>query len=436
MRNPIPLIRRVSSCLADLATDRTGAAAVVLALSLASMLGLAGLGTEVAAWYTTKQTMQGAADAAAYTAMTALAAGASNAQFTTEAKSIAGGYNFINGTAGVAVTVNNPPLSGSYAGKSSAVEVIIAQTQTPMISGLFLSSGPTIQARSVAAAVTTGSGCVLTLDKGDVVDLSDSGSAVLNLNACSLYVNSDDSSALTMSGSATIDAGAAYITGGVHTSGGAALDTTKGTYTGTPPVNDPYASVAIPSYSGCSQNSYSLGGGAVQTLSAGVLPYVFCNGLSLSGGATLTLNPGVYIIDAGSFSVSGGSTLTATGGVTIVLTSHTGSNYATASFSGGSTVSVTAPTTGPTAGLAFFQDRNAPSTGTNSFTGGSTQNIVGAIYFPNQAVSFSGGGGSSGATCTQLVVLKASFSGSSTFNNNCASAGTATIGSTSNKMVE
>ena len=91
---------------------------------------------------------------------------------------------------------------------------------------------------------------------------------------------------------------------------------------------------------------------------------------------------------------------------------------------------------GATAGLAFFQDRNAPSTGTNSFSGGSTQNITGAIYFPNQAVAYSGGGGVHVAPCTQLVVYKASFSGGSNFSNNCAGVGTATIGSTSNQIVE
>ena len=437
MNNPIKHICQESSCLRGLAADRSGAAAVMLALSLSSVLGMAGLGTEVAAWYMTKQTMQGAADAAAYTAVTAKGKGASVAQITTEAQSVAGNYNFINGTTGVTVTVNSPPLSGSHAGKSSAVEVIISQPQTPMISGLLMSSGPTIQARSVAAAVTAGSGCILTLDSGNVVDLSDTGGSVLNLNACSLYINSTASNALSMSGSATIDAGAAYIVGGASESGSASLNTTKGTYTGVAPISDPYADVNIPFYSGCNQNSYSLSGGATQTLSAtGTTPYVFCNGLSLSGSSKLTLNPGVYIIDRGSFSVSGGSTLTATGGVTIVLTSSTGSNYATASFSGGSIVTVTAPTTGATAGLAFFQDRNAPSSGTNSFSGGSTQNITGAIYFPNQSVSYSGGGGVDVAACTQLVVYKASFSGSSNFSNNCAGVGTATIGTTSNQLVE
>ena len=121
--------------------------------------------------------------------------------------------------------------------------------------------------------------------------------------------------------------------------------------------------------------------------------------------------------------MSGGSTFNATGGVTIVLTSSTGSNYATADISGGTYVNITAPASGPTAGLAFFQDRNAPSNGTDSFSGGATQNITGAIYFPNQDVNYSGGTATGGSQCTQLIAYTMTFSGGSTFNNNCAGVG-------------
>ena len=435
MKNPIKHLCRGSGWLRALAADRTGGAAVTLALGLSSVLGMAGLGTEVAAWYTTKQTMQGAADAAAFTAMTALGKGATVAQLTTEANSVAGNYNFVNGTASVTVTVNSPPASGSYAGKATAVEVIVSQPQTPLISGVIMSTGPTISARSVAAAVTTGSGCVVALDKGDVVDVTDSGNTILNLNSCSLYINSNDSAALTMTGGAVIDAGAAYITGGVSTSGGAALDTTKGTYTGTPPISDPYGYANIPSYSGCNQTNYNDNSSTPVTINAtGTTPYVFCNGLNMTSHASLTLGPGVYVIDRGSLSMSGQTTLTS--GTTIVLTSSTSSGYATTNITGGASVSITAPTSGATAGLALFQDRNAPTGPDNKLTGGDTQNIVGAIYFPNQNVTYAGGVSTGGATCTQLVAYTLKFSGNSTFNSDCGSAGTLTIGTTGNQLVE
>jgi Flp pilus assembly protein TadG len=422
--------------LKALLADRSGGSAITLAISLSAMIGVSGLGTEAGGWYVTKRTMQGAADAAAFTAATALSAGATPAQFLTEARSIAGSYRFLNGSSGVTVAVNSPPSAGSYLNNANAVEVVISQPQTPQLSGLFLSTGPTIEARAVALISASGNDCVLALDKGNVVDVTDSGATNLNLTNCSIYINSSDTTALTMSGGAIITASAAYITGGDSLSGGAKLNTTSGVHTGATPISDPYANVPVPSYSGCDKQNFSMSGGASNELAAGASPYVFCNGLSLSGGSSLKLDPGIYVIDRGSLSISGNSTLTATGGVTIVLTSSTGSNYATVSISGGSTVSINAPASGPTAGIAIYQDRNAPANGIDSLSGGSTQNILGAIYFPNQTVTFSGGAGAGSTSCTQLIALKLSFSGNSTFNSTCTGVGVATIGGTAGQLVE
>jgi hypothetical protein len=85
-------------------------------------------------------------------------------------------------------------------------------------------------------------------------------------------------------------------------------------------------------------------------------------------------------------------------------------------------VDIAAPTSGSLPGLAFFQDRNAPQIANpppNSFTGGTTQKITGAIYFPNQGMIFNGGTTTGGAICTQLVGLTITFNGNAAFNNNC-----------------
>ncbi len=327
--------------------------------------------------------------------------------------------------------------SGNYTTNASAIEVIVSQPQTMLFAQLFLSSPPTVLARAVAvtSASTPGTspdGCVMALDKGNVTDINDGGGATLNLKQCSIYVNSSSSSALTMTGGAQINAKSAYIVGNYSAKGGAALNTTAGTNTGVNPTADPYASVQVPSYSACNQTGFSKASTGTTSLgpttSGGT--YVFCNGLSLAGGATLNLSAGVYIINGGNLSVKGGATINATGGVTIILTSSSGSNYGTVSIAGGTNVNVTAPTTGPTAGLAFFQDRNAPQGPANDFTGGTTQNITGAIYFPNETVSYTGGATTGGAVCTQLIALTLSFVGTSTLSSSCSGTGVKGIGGT------
>jgi hypothetical protein len=268
------LIRRGSSgfsgSFSGLGADCTGATVLIVAFALVGMIGVAGLATEAAAWYLKRQTMQGATDAAAFTAATAKGAGATSAQIIAEATSIAGSYHFVAGDAGATVNVNSPPVSGNYISNVNAVEVIIGQRQRPLLSALFLSVGPMIQARAVAIA-KSGPGCVLALDTGDVTDPLVVGHTTLTLNSCSVYVNSSSPAALTMTGNSTIDAVAAYITGGVTTSGGASLNTTKGTYTGVPPTADPYANVAIPAYSGCNQTNFILTG-TTASLTAGASP--------------------------------------------------------------------------------------------------------------------------------------------------------------------
>jgi Flp pilus assembly protein TadG len=430
----LPTNARFAKALKRFTADQRGATAIVTALWLSGMLGFAGLATQASLWYVTQRNMQGAADSAAYSAAIALSNSESSTQFTTEAQSVAGMYNYVNGS-GATVTVNNPPASGPNASNSSAVEVIISQSQPLMLAGLFLGNSPTIQARAVAATNINGGGCVLSLDKAAVSNDADtlSGNANLTLGQCSLYINSPESDALNMNGNASVTANGAFVTGGDQLSGNATLGKTP-LATGVPPAPDPYADVSIPSYSGCNQNSYSLSSNLTATINAtGSTPYVFCGGLNLSGNSSLTLGAGTYIVNAGTLGLSGNATLTAISGTTIILTGNATDGYASLNISGNANLYVQAPSSGPLSGLAIFQDRNATNA-TDSFSGNGSLNIVGAAYFPNEPVNFSGNASTAppngtASTCTQLIALTLTFSGNSNISNsNCSGTGVASIG--------
>src|SRR5690348_1382452 len=75
---------RSSGFLKRLSGDRSGASAVMIALAMTGLLGLAGLGTEVGMWYVSKRTMQGASDSAAFSAAMAKYNGESQNQVTAE----------------------------------------------------------------------------------------------------------------------------------------------------------------------------------------------------------------------------------------------------------------------------------------------------------------------------------------------------------------
>ena len=163
-------------------------------------------------------------------------------------------------------------------------------------------------------------------------------------------------------------------------------------------------------------------------------PGVYCGGMSLNAGAAVTLSPGIYYLDRGSLQVNGGASLTGTG-VTLVFTSSTGQNYATATINGGATVNLTAPTSGPTPGIVLFGDRNMP-TGTGfKFNGGASQYFGGAIYIPQGAVDFAGGANTS-TGCTQLIGDTLTFTGNSNLSINCSGSNIKPIGTSLAKLVE
>src|SRR5262249_9483516 len=150
------------------------------------------------------------------------------------------------------------------------------------------------------------------------------------------------------------------------------IKATQGIWSGSAAASDPYASIDNPTPSGPSRTCCNK---VTDTLDPGI----YKNGIKLTAGMNITLNPGVYYIEGSGLDIAGGATLTGTG-VTLVFTSANGSSYAGATINGGATVNLTAPTTGPYAGIVMFGDRNMPA-GTNfTFTGGATQAFTGAIY--------------------------------------------------------
>lgn len=403
--------------LRDFRRDTSGSYLVILALMTPVMIGSVGLGIDYGLWLYTQQTMQAAADSAAVSAAT------SGSNIAVEAEGVAATYGFVKDSGGVTMTVNQPPASGSHTSVSNAVEVILHSVQTPQFSALLSAQPFTITVRSVAVA-TPGTGCVLTLNANASGAVTTQGSSVTNLSGCNLYTDSSDSAAVTVGGTASLTALSVGVVGGVS----GTVNTTGGIHTGVAPLTDPYASMSFGSFSGCDQKNYSTNKN--DTISAGV----YCGGISVKAGATLTLNPGIYYLDQGSLSIEGNGVLTGTG-VTLVFTSSTGKNYATASIASNASINLTAPTTGPTAGIVLFGDRNMPQGTTFKLTGGSTQTFGGAIYLPKAALTYSGGsGGNTG--CTQIIADTVTFTGNSGMAINCSGQGTKAIGSGTAQLVE
>lgn len=411
--------------------DRSGSVAILFALMFTVLLGFTALATEVGFVLFKQRQMQSAASSAALGGATALMTG--HPTFSVEAAAIATGAGFTTGTVNgivTTVTVNNPPKAGNHIGDANYVEVIILQPQTLPLSNLppFGITQWKIQARAVAAEGNNAGDCILQLNTSSNPGLWLTGGAAINAPLCGVAANSSESEAVYVEDGASLTVASVTVVGTVNSSGGT-ITSTKPVQTSQPAVADPYAGVAIPTYSGCAFNNYYTN--TTGTLSASG---TYCGGISIGGG-TITMNPGVYILNGGYFSVTAGATVKGTG-VTIVMTGSSPANVATLSIGGGSLITLSAPTTGATAGLVFFQDRTAVSTSVDSIQGGGQLNVTGAIYFPNQEVEYSNGSVTNSSTCTQLIASVIMFTGGASFSNGCASAGVSAIGTSPSQLVE
>jgi hypothetical protein len=225
-------------------------------------------------------------------------------------------------------------------------------------------------------------------------------------------VDSTSSTALSISGNNTrLNAASVSIVGNYSTGGGAVV--APAPYVHAFAEADPLASSTAPAVGACNATDFSVSSGDVRTISEGV----YCGGISVSGGARLTLNPGNYILKGGGLTVAGNSALFGSG-VTFYNTFAVGHTYGAIALAGGATIQLSAPLTGPLAGVLFFQDRSVAGGVASTIAGGATSFFNGALYFPTTSLSFSGG---TGSDYTIIVAKQLICTGGTTLNNNYSS---------------
>jgi Flp pilus assembly protein TadG len=381
-----------------------GQALVAVALGLVVLLGMLGLGIDFGYLRYEKGKMQAAADAAAI-------AGAAEVLYTdvsTAAQAAATADGFANGTSGVTVTVNHPPLSGPNTGNSNYVEAIVAQNQPTFFMKVLGVNSVPLSARSVA----------LGSSPNCIYGLGTSGDSIDNLLAfvtvhCGVISNAN----LGVVGVLT----ATSI--GVHGVVNGFVFTNPPARTGIPQVSDPFASLTTPTAASCAASGHPTK--TVITTNTTLSQGTYCGGINILGG-NVTFNPGIYILNGGGFQMTNlfGGTVSGTG-VTFYNTGigagscNTCYGPMTTFLTTGSSLS--APTTGTYAGLLFFQDRSNPQTASfNANFGTSTTFMEGAYYFPDATVQFNFDFGAS-AAYTILVAKEVQWFVSFTVNNDFSS---------------
>ena len=379
--------------------DKRGNALLIAAGALPMIVGAAGLASDTIQWVLWKRQLQRAADSAAIAGVYAKIAGQNvDTQVSNDVtKNNQTGITLYSGP-----TIGYPPDGADY---TNSVSVGLQVQRSLSFSSLFLSSVPIITANATAAGVATGKYCVVSLENTGVTGITAGGSTTVNLG-CGMITNSTSLNAAIAFGSSSVAASPVAAVGGLSTGQNWAAGTVLLPFTIA--EQDPFAAVPAPTIPSPCNGSLSVSPNQTANVSPGCYTSVNVQG-------TMNFAPGLYII-TGTMSGNAQAKLSCTG-CSFIFTNSNPASTGGISFNGGAQFNLSAPTSGPYAGILFYQNRGAPA-GTNTLNGNSSSTFQGAAYFPNQNITFTGASGTT-YNCLQLVARTVTFMGNSTVTNNC-----------------
>ncbi len=362
---------RLRARLARLPRDRRGGTAVTFGLLAAGLLGASGLAIDYANLANCRSDLQRIADTAALSAAREFRLG--NADATTigrVATAYARGALDQHGlTAEITPTVD-----------TTAKTVTVRLVGTVATYMIHLADDTSAHASVQATAKVVGGApiCVIGLNTNQQQTVHLSQSAKLKAPGCSVYSDSSNGKGLYIQDDATLDAAFICSSGGKEKLGAGTFNPTP--QTDCPVIPDPLAARPEPPVpSTCSRTNYVISFGT-----AILKPGLYCGGLTVKGTAHVRLEPGVYVIKDGDFLVTD-------------FASFTGTNvgfYLTGSdprlrFERAATVSLTAPKTGPLAGILVFEDRSVSHIVKHEISADNANTLLGTFYIPRGQLDIS-----------------------------------------------
>lgn len=397
-----------------LAADRSGVTAVITALVLTILMGFCGLAIDVVMWEVNQRTMQGAADQSALAGATAYRNAAETGPLgdSTTAQNAAYATAIRSGYAASAVAV--AAYNGGACKSDGCLQVTISQPQPRFFTAIFLKTPVTASASAVgtckgcesgASAVGSNGGnpCVMALDSSGKGVVTVSGTPTMSLISCNLYNNSPQTDATILNGGGIVQG--CTVTNACGSQAFLAQPNTPSGKIDVPVVNnaspapDPYAGLVPPNPSPPCKN--------LPSPPINVPSGDYCGGSKFQN-LTITFAPNAVIyVDGGLDLHSGSTSLTGTG--VILYVQSDGSSSEGSTINATTTINISAPTTGPYAGVVAWFAGSSPV----SYSGANGSAFKGAIYAPTADVTYTGNAAST-STCTRLVAASVSLSGTST----------------------
>jgi len=354
-----------------------GQAIVLLVLLLVGLIGITALAVDGGRLYSDRRRAQNAADNAALAGAYAVCAGG-DVGATARAAALNNGFN--NDGSTNTVTIHHPPSGGPYSGNNQYVITAISSTQATTFARLIYSGNLVVTTRATARCRDRFEYALVALNGSNTVrGLSIIGNGDVVVNGGGAVSNSTHpTQSLYETGSGTFTADPIDIVGGIQ--GDGFLPDPPNSPAD--PVTDPLADVQPPPKPAGACTTVDLTGSGSITLDPGL----YCE-ITAASNINIFMNPGIYYIDGpGGFSVSSNASIIGAG-VLIYL----GENAAGVTIIGNGSINLTAPASGPYAGLLFYVDRN--NTNPINGTGNGSWSGTGTIYAPSSDITLSGDSG-------------------------------------------
>lgn len=349
-----------------------GQALILIVLGMVALIGLTGVAVDGSLAYTDRRQAQNAADSAALSAALAYIRGEDMQAAALQAATQNG---YANGTEST-VAVHQPPVDGPYAGNAQYIQVVITskvQARFGTVVGIDEINN-TVQAVSRAKPVTQDNmvfgNAVVALKEHGRGAMRSHGNNNLEVYGGGLFVNSDDECAFDQMGNSTIFA----PNGGLNTVGGVCLrgsiDPASHIDTGASAV--PYPPISLPPTPLCT--------GPAAVNGNTMLPGYYESNHSFPPSGVDILNPGIYCVDA-TFMLNAHDRLVGHDVVIYMVDENI-------HWDGQAEIDLTAPTTGPFAGLLIYM----PLTNDEGIilNGNMESSLVGTILAPASDIQLNG----------------------------------------------
>lgn len=418
--------------LADLKTDTSGNALLLMAIGIPMLIGAAGAAVDMTQWYTWKRELQQATDQGAIAAAWALSSTSMRDKYTTR-----GQQDYQNN---LALTKNYATAASfrlaSYSnGSNNSVVASASMTRSLPFSSFLTGRSVTVRSTSQAAfsAGADYNACLIsTGDTGTTFQVG--GNANVQAH-CGLAALSCSDNAII------IDASATVVTDSIATCGTASVPPANQsvvTQTAEGALQDEFSDLTPPDNP--TKRTYACSGTG-QNKQASPLAGTYDGGLTVT--CKTTFGTGIYVINGGTLDLTGNYTVTGTNvmfvlknGATLKLGGSGNNNILSLTpMQAADFISLGYSSTLASryANMLIFEDKNNNPQSDHIINGNSTSLFQGTIYLPAGTARLNGTSSIS-STCLQISAKKIDIRGNAYLDTRCSANQTNGAGSSVAKV--